>query len=205
VKEFHLILQNDINTKGYGNWFYFKFYSKFKGKYRFHIVNIQKNYSFFGYGMRPAVFSLQKAKHLSSPWHYDGYNIVYQRNDLIKDDSSKIRYNTLSFTYEQTHDDDLIYFSAGLPYSYSKLVAFLDAIEKTAKSNNSLYIRREALAATLSSNECPLLTITWKRDKKKEEHKSKKKIVLILARQHPSEIVSSYLMEGMINQLIQCG
>jgi hypothetical protein len=60
IREFQLILQNDINTKGYGNWFYFKFLCKKKGKYRFTITNMQKNYSFFAYGMRPAVFSLRK-------------------------------------------------------------------------------------------------------------------------------------------------
>lgn len=85
MKEYHLVLQNDVNTKGYGNWFYFKLASKSKGKHRFHIVNIQKNFSFFGYGMRPVVFSLQKMAQSGTEWHYDGYNLVYQRNELLKD------------------------------------------------------------------------------------------------------------------------
>lgn len=67
-----------------------------------------------------------------------------------------------------------------------------------------MYFRKEALAATLSCNECPLLTLTWKRDKRREE-RAKKKLVLIIARQHPSEIVSSFVMEGVINCLLQCG
>lgn len=98
----------------------------------------------------------------------------------------------------------MIYFAAGLPYSYSKLISFIDSAERVAKGVSNLYLRKEALAATLSSNECPLLTITWKRDKKKEE-KAKKKLILIIARQHPSEIVSSFVMEGVINCLLQCG
>ena len=60
VREYHLVLQNDVNTKGYANWFYFRFSSKSRGKHRFHIVNVQKNFSFFAHGMRPAVFSLQR-------------------------------------------------------------------------------------------------------------------------------------------------
>ena len=204
VKEYHLVLQNDVNTKGYGNWFYFKLSSKSKGKHRFHIVNIQKNFSYFGYGMRPVVFSLQKMAQLGTEWHYDGYNLVYQRNELLKDDTGQQRFNTFSFTYEQQHDNDVIYFAAGLPYSYSKLIAFIDSAERAAKAVSNIYLRKEALAATLSSNECPLLTLTWKRDKRKEE-KAKKKLILIIARQHPSEIVSSFVMEGIINCLLQCG
>lgn len=34
--------------------------------------------------MRPAVYSLQRSNHNKSEWCYDGYNIVYQRNDLLK-------------------------------------------------------------------------------------------------------------------------
>lgn len=74
------MLQNDINTKGYANWFFFKFLSKKKKKVTFHIVNIQKNYSFFGFGMRPVFYSYQQSKESSKEWCYGGYNIVYQRN-----------------------------------------------------------------------------------------------------------------------------
>lgn len=84
LREFHLILQNDINTKGYGNWFYFKLLTKRPGRYRFSITNIQKNYSFFAYGMRPAIFSLRKYRQQQLQWHYDGQNVVYQRNELLK-------------------------------------------------------------------------------------------------------------------------
>ena len=54
--------------------------SKKKKKVTFHIVNIQKNYSFFGFGMRPVFYSYQRSKQGSKEWCYAGYNIVYQRN-----------------------------------------------------------------------------------------------------------------------------
>ena len=141
---------------------------------------------------------------MGTQWHYDGYNLVYQRNELLKDETGQQRLNTFSFTYEQQYDNDILYFAAALPYSYSKLTAFLDQAERTAKTLSSVYFRKEALASTLSCNECPLLTLTWKRDKRREE-RAKKKLVLIIARQHPSEIVSSFVMEGVINCLLQCG
>jgi hypothetical protein len=89
-------------------------------------------------------------------------------HNIIKDDSGKSRFNTLAFTYEQTEENDVIYFAAGLPYTYSKLIAYIDVMERVAKSNSSLYFRKEGLTSTVSSNECPLLTITWKRDRKRE-------------------------------------
>ena len=62
TREFHLVLQNDINTKGYANWFFFKVYSAKPGPLRFHIVNLQKNFSYFGQGMKPAVYSAREGK-----------------------------------------------------------------------------------------------------------------------------------------------
>lgn len=35
--------------------------------------------------------------------------------------------------------------------------------------------------------------------------KTKKKIVVVIARQHPSEVVSSFVMEGFLNYLLQGG
>ena len=73
VQEYELVLQNDVNSKGYGNWFYFKVHSRKPKTLRLHIVNAQKNFSFFSAGMRPAVFSLKKHGSKGVQWHYDGY------------------------------------------------------------------------------------------------------------------------------------
>lgn len=44
-----------------------------------------------------------------------------------------------------------------------------------------------------------MITLTLKRDRK--EDKSRKKIVVVIARQHPSEIVSSWVCEGVLETL----
>lgn len=116
--------------------------------------------------MRPAAFSLRKHQQQQTHWQYAGQNVTYTRNDLIKDETTKQRYNTLTWTYEQTEESDVVYFAAGVPYSYSKLMSFIENMERSAKNNGNLYFRRETLAATISGNECPLLTITWKRDRR---------------------------------------
>lgn len=46
-KEYNLLLHNDINTKGYSNWFYFKVTNKMPCKAKFNIVNYGKAGSMF--------------------------------------------------------------------------------------------------------------------------------------------------------------
>lgn len=94
-------------------------------------------------------------------------------------------YNTLSFQYDILYEDDLIYFAANVPYSYTKMLRFIDSIEKIAKLNSNIYFKRENKALSISSNICPIITLTWKRDKKKDERKERKKIIGVIARQHP--------------------
>ena len=80
------------------------------------------------------------------------------------------------------------------------MLKYVDHIEKITKLNTNIYFKKENIASTLSSNLCPVLTLTWKRNKKKT--KVKKKIIGVIARQHPAETVSSYVMEGFINSLV---
>ena len=70
------MLQNDINTKGYANWFYFKVHSVRPGPLKLNIVNLQKNFSYFGQGMKVAVFSIREKK----GWRMQGSNISYFKN-----------------------------------------------------------------------------------------------------------------------------
>ena len=92
--------------------------------------------------------------------------------------------------------------AANLPYSYTKLLNYIDSIEKTARLNPNIYFKRENLAASISGNQCPVITLTWKQRRKKEKPHPKKKIIGVIARQHPCETVSSYVMEGLINSLV---
>ncbi len=56
--EYDLILSPDINTRGAGHtqWFFFMVRDMRPGlTYTFNIVNMEKNYSIFDFGMRVAV------------------------------------------------------------------------------------------------------------------------------------------------------
>lgn len=62
-KEFYLLIENDLNTYGYNNWFFFRLSNREKGVRRFTIVNFIKKTSFFNQGMMVSIFSLKKNRY----------------------------------------------------------------------------------------------------------------------------------------------
>ena len=51
--KYHLMMQNDINTYGCTQWFFFRVHNnKLKGKVTFNILNLLKNYSAYENGMK---------------------------------------------------------------------------------------------------------------------------------------------------------
>ncbi|KAL4432647.1 hypothetical protein ABPG74_004940 [Tetrahymena malaccensis] len=209
-KEYDLLLQNDINTKGYTQWFFFKVQNyKFKGlTVKFNIVNIAKPSLPFKQGMKISVFSLKENKLKNNGWMRKGKDVQYFKNKIIKEQDPNQYYYTLSFTYRFKHEDDDIYFAMNPPYSYTKMTRHLDqAINKTVKEQPNIIIKKDILCYSVSNNAVPLLSITEKSpqggETSKEQLKNKnKKLIIIIARQHPGETVCSYKMEGVINFLI---
>jgi len=57
--EYNLWLENDLNTKGHTQWFFFKVVYKAEktAKIQFNILNLAKTYSLYKAGMKPVVFS----------------------------------------------------------------------------------------------------------------------------------------------------
>ena len=59
-REFYVVIENDVNTYGYNNWFFYRFRNQEKGVRRFTIVNLIKKTSFFSQGMLVSIFSKNK-------------------------------------------------------------------------------------------------------------------------------------------------
>lgn len=56
--EYDLILQNDINTKGYTQWFFFSVKNAKKNTpYTFNIINLVRKNTLYKQGLKPLVFS----------------------------------------------------------------------------------------------------------------------------------------------------
>jgi hypothetical protein len=54
-REFDLMLQNDSNTQGYIQWFFFKVAAEESGEFKFNLLNHTKANSLYNYGMRVLV------------------------------------------------------------------------------------------------------------------------------------------------------
>ena len=77
IDTFDLILQNDVNTKGHNQWFYYQVQNTRKNhKVRFNIVNLLKKESLFSYGLKPLVYS-DKMNSQGVGWHRAGIKVVY--------------------------------------------------------------------------------------------------------------------------------
>ena len=91
-----------------------------------------------------------------------------------------------------------MYFAYNKPYTYTMLNEYLDAAEKDAFKQNVL--ARKQLCRTLAGNRLELLTIT-NPSQNKEEIYARKGVVLT-ARIHPGETVSSWVMQGCLDFLL---
>lgn len=120
--EYNLLLQNDINTKGYTQWFYFSVSQTARHqRVKFNIVNYYKPGSLFNEGMKVLVYSKKQAQSSGTGWFRGGTDIMYVRNNIVKDTNDyQIWHNSfysLSFGYQFEHDDDTVYFAYCYPYT----------------------------------------------------------------------------------------
>jgi|JI6StandDraft_1071083.scaffolds.fasta_scaffold24135_2 hypothetical protein len=58
--EFNLLIDNDINTSGFTQWFFFKVEVDKACKLRFNILNFRKRSSLFQRGMKVCVYSRRR-------------------------------------------------------------------------------------------------------------------------------------------------
>ena len=64
-----MVVQNDINTKGNTQWFFFSVRNVPKNTtLRLNLVNMSKNESLFSDGMKPTVFSMMRYEKRKVGW-----------------------------------------------------------------------------------------------------------------------------------------
>ena len=84
-QEYNLLMQNDINTQGHTQWFYFRVCNTRKGhSVRFNILNYSKPDSLYNYGMRVSTYSDKKAHNENIGWFKSCTNIDYSANGIRK-------------------------------------------------------------------------------------------------------------------------
>ena len=76
--EYDLILQNDINTNGHTQWFFYRTHNNTAGqKVKFNLINLAKPDSLYNYGMKILNFSNKIKNEEGIGWHRVGSNIDY--------------------------------------------------------------------------------------------------------------------------------
>ena len=228
---YQLYLQNDTNTTGYIQWFFFRVSNTKKGrKVNFNIINMLRKTCIYNHGFKIMTYSKMASIKENLGWHRDCYNSIYYPNNLYvynnNNASKKRNLHSLSFDYEFKYDNDTVYFANCLPYFYSSLMKELNKYELDEEKYP--FFHRKTLAVTLGGNDLDMFTInsmydilkngitsviTTKSDnysiikKNYDKNNSSKiiderKAVIIIGRQHPGETVGSYVVKGCIDFLM---
>ena len=122
---YQLYLQNDTNTTGYIQWFFFRVSNTRKGKkVNFNIINMLRKKCIYKRGLKIMVYSKLEANNENIGWHRDGNTVIYYTNNLyvMNERSGKKRsLHSLSFDYEFKYDNDTVYFANCIPYFFTKI------------------------------------------------------------------------------------
>lgn len=186
--EYDLILQNDVNSKGHTQWFYFRVGNTRKGlKVKFNMLNMIKSKSLYNDGMKVLVYSTRRQEDAESlkgltdderaemkGWHRGGEDLHYYQNRYRKDNNQgyvqsfqQRCFYTFSFSHTFENDFDQVYFAYSVPYTYTMLTDHLCEIQSKQMS----HVTRNTLCRSIAGNKCEYLTITnrlnYQADRKK--------------------------------------
>uniref|UniRef100_A0A4W6GCR9 Cytosolic carboxypeptidase 1 n=1 Tax=Lates calcarifer TaxID=8187 RepID=A0A4W6GCR9_LATCA len=207
--EYDLVLNSDINSNHYHQWFYFEVSGMRVGTtYRFNIINCEKSNSQFNYGMQVLMYSVQEAISGRPRWVRTGADICYYKNHFARSSIAAggqkgKSYYTLTFSTSFSHKDDVCYFAYHYPYTYSTLKMHLSKLEDLRTPQ--IYLRQDVLCETLGGNSCPLLTITAMPESNSNDHICQfrnRPLIFLSARVHPGETNASWVMKGTLEFLM---
>ncbi|XP_031336827.1 cytosolic carboxypeptidase 3-like isoform X2 [Photinus pyralis] len=198
--EYELLLDSDSNSCNGQQWYYFQIGNTTTGvAYTFNIINFLKINSQYNYGMQPLLFSLKDYTTQGIGWRRCGEHIVYHGNNYTDDGCSK-QYRTLSFSITFQHSNDTVYLAYHYPYTYTRLLNVISSLTNDS-SSSGIFLRITKLCNTAScKNEVPLLTITA--PSTPQLSVNRRPFIFITSRVHPGETNSSWIMEGIINFLL---
>uniref|UniRef100_A0A4W5KMI3 Cytosolic carboxypeptidase 1 n=1 Tax=Hucho hucho TaxID=62062 RepID=A0A4W5KMI3_9TELE len=207
--EYDLVLNSDINSNHYHQWFYFEVSGMRVGApYRFNIINCEKSNSQFNYGMQVLMYSVQEAISGRPRWVRTGTDICYYKNHFSRSSIAAggqkgKSYYTMTFSMTFNHKDDVCYFAYHYPYTYSTLKMHLQKLE--ALRTPQTYLREDVLCETLGGNSCPLLTITAMPESTSNDQICQfrnRPLVFLSSRVHPGETNASWVMKGTLEFLM---
>ena len=222
--EYNLYLKSDSGNQNHNHWYYFSVHNPRKSSVTFRICNLKKYDPLYDLGMKPSLWSCRSKEFDNHEWHRGGTCISYLRN-------SKEGF-TLTFTYSFKYPDDTVYFAYATPYSYTDLSLYLQMVKQSHSDIVRLSQlcetneKRECQFLTITESVRDYLeggaeakdmedvarsvgrfrgqrktSFSNSRNKLGEKHVEKKGIVL-MARVHSGETVSSFMLQGAVDYLV---
>lgn len=191
-QEYDLVLQNDVNTRGHTQWFYFRVLNTRKDlNVKFNIINLCKSGSLYNSGMKVLI----RSEKCGGDWFRGGEDISYYANGIARGKKGKTYY-TMTFKYNFPHNNDTVFFAYSYPYTFTNMMEYLQNLEEDLVRKN--IIMRKLLTYSIGGNRCDYLTITAASS---PEEVKKRRGVVISARVHPGETVGSWMMHGVLEFL----
>jgi len=206
--EYDLYLQNDVNTRGNTQWFYFAVEDFIPGvEYTFRVCNMYKKDSLYNQGMRPIGYSCRAVREAKIAavdgtvptgeglgWHRCGSKVCYYATTEDRP-AGNGKFYAVAWSITFSHTRDTFYFAHSHPYTFTNLQRDLWALEQDPERATTF--RRKALCYTLAGNRVDLITITSP-VQRPHEMAGRRKVVMS-ARVHPGEVVASWMMRGCLN------
>lgn len=91
--EYNLWLENDLNTKGHTQWYYFKVLykdiavraDKKTHTIKFNVLNLAKTTSLYQVGMKPCIWSKRRFEEEGLGWFRGGEEVTYTQNTILRE------------------------------------------------------------------------------------------------------------------------
>ncbi len=201
--KYELFLTNDSNTTGYTQWFFFRVSNTKKNKkVNFSIMNLLRKKSKYENGIKIWYYSQKENIEKKTGWHHTNEEVKYYRNYLFRIMKGQRQYYyTLSFDFTFKYDNDIIFFANCIPFTYTDLMKDLNYYTKYENSKFPFF-HRKTLCQSLLGNDLDYITINNSNLNNYNSEIKRKEGIILMARQHPSETVSSWTIKGAIEFLM---
>ena len=151
-------------------------------------INTTKCWFYFG------ITNYDTTQHLTIEYYYTAH-VIAPKNPVYSYDKKK--WFRLEANYSEIRAKnvkhkflkDTVYFAAGYPYSYSKVLYFVDSISQNP------YIDTTTLVFSENRRRVPMFVV-------KDTSETPTDLIWIIGRQHAFETTMNYVLEGIVNFLI---
>eukprot|EP00667_Euglena_gracilis_P007356 EG_transcript_7429 len=202
--EYDLVLNNDIGTGQFVQWFFFLVEGMQRGvTYHFNVLNMEKSTSQFDCGQRPVLFSERLHRQTGVGWTRAASDIAYLRNVYRRSKrragAPDVSHYTLHLSMHFPFAEDRVYLAYSQPYTFTDLQRHI-AVLVAAQRQPPKFLLHQVLCRTLGDNHCPLLTVTTLGEDGRVPM-AHRPVVFVSGRVHPGEPAGSWMVKGLLDFL----